>query len=154
MVRLRLSTFVASPIEEVYRHITAYGRDGPVSEEAFQEQYGAVVEREGNSFVVREDVRRYPDDEPEFITWRCTFSFPSDRTMEALDSTWAHRYDSCRSVPGGTLWRVQWDTRVGGLRGVAQYLVFRLVGHRRMRRRLLDPVMQHFEQSESGGEGG
>ena len=146
MARFRLSTLIAAPIEDVYRRVTAYGEDGPLGEEAFQKEYGEVLEQEGNSYVVREDVRRYPDDPPELITWRCTFDFPESRNMESLDSVWAHRRDTFRSDGEGTMWRVDWDTRVGGLRGIIQYLSFRIVGHRRTRRHIMGPVQERFDR--------
>ena len=148
MVRLRLSTFVAAPVEEVYQHVTAYGRHGPISDEEFQQKHGErpwILQRDENTVVVREDVRRFPDDEPDLITWRCTFDYPVARSMEAVDSTWAHRRDTFRAVPGGTRWRAQWDPQAGPLRGVIQYLFFLAVRQRRMRREMLDPVKKHFE---------
>ena len=149
MVRLRLACTIAAPIEEVYERVTAYGADGPTSEDAFREKYGKVVERDGNTIVTEEDVRGYPEDDPDLIRWRCTFDYPSDRTMEAIDSNWAHRRDTFRFDGDATLWRVQWNSRTGGLKGIAQYLFFRLAGHRRLRAETLDPVKQHFEEPES-----
>ena len=152
MARLRLSAFVNAPIEEVYEYVTAFGRDGPLDAESFREKYGVLLRREEDAFIVQEDVRAFPEDEPLLITWRCTFRYPLSRTMEALDSRWANRRDTFREVDDGTAWRVQWDTWGRGLRGIIQYLAFRLVGHRRIRRELLDPVKEHFEKARGPGE--
>lgn len=149
MARLRLSVFIAAPIEDVYQYITDYGKDGPVSDEAFEAQYGTVIEQDGHNFVVEEDVRRYPEDEPEFVTWRCTFTYPTERNMEALDSLWSDRADSLRSADGGTQWTIRWRTKTDGLRGIAQYLFFLLFGHRRMKRDMLTSVKEHFEGDSS-----
>ena len=150
MARLRLSTFITGPIEEVYQHVTAYGKDGPLSDDAFQEKYGTVTERKGDIIEFEEDIRAYPEEEPDVISWRCTFDYPVSRTMEAIDSSWADRSDSFRSQPGGTRWDLQWQTGVGGIRGVVQYLFFVLVGQRRLCRELLDPVRAYFDTSEGG----
>ena len=149
MARLRLSTHIAGPIEEVYQHVTAYGKDGPLSDDTFLEKYGTVIERKGDTILFEEDVRAYPEDEPDLVSWRCTFDYPVSRTMEAIDTSWADRSDSFRSLPDGTRWDVQWQTGVGGIRGIIQYLFFLLVGHRRMRREMLDPVRAHFEPEEA-----
>ena len=122
MARLRLASIVGAPIEEVYRHVTAYGPDGPLDDDRFREEYGDIVDRngDGETVYVREDVRRYPEDDPELITWRCLFDFPKSRTMEAVDSAWADRYDQFEPEGDGTRWTVVWDTRVGGLKGIVQ----------------------------------
>ena len=145
MARLRLSSTVGAPIEDVYRHVTAYGPDGPLDDDRFREEYGEIVGTEGEALLVREDVRRYPEDDPELITWRCTFDFPKSRRMEAVDSAWADRYDRFDTEGDGTRWTVVWDTRVGMLKGIVQWLVFRLFTHKGMRRDLLDPTKDHFE---------
>ena len=154
MALLTISTVVPAPIEEVYAHVTGFGRDGPLAEQAFQEKYGTVIERHESTFVVQEDTRASPENEPDLVSWRCAFDYPTSRSMEAMDSTWAHRRDTFRSVRRGTGWRVRWDTQLGGLLGIAQYLVFRLVGHRRVRRQTFDPVREHFEQRRKCEQGG
>ncbi len=150
MARLTVSTVIAARVEELYRYVTGYGPDGHIDEERFREQYGTVEERDGNVFVVKEDVRRYPEDEPELVTWRCTFDYPSSRTMEALDSTWANRRDTFQAGGAGTTWWVRWGTRIGGRRALAQHLAFRLVGRRRTHRELFDPVKRHFGAGDGG----
>ncbi len=144
MALLRLSVYIHAPIEDVYRHVTAFGADGPVSDEAFASRYGVVLGRDGDSIVVEEDVRHYPEDEPELVRWRCTFEYPTARRMDAVDSIWSDRYDSFRSEKDGTRWSVRWRTKIGGLHGAAQYIYFLLVGGRRMSREVFDPVRKHF----------
>ena len=151
MAKLTLSAIVHAPLEDVYRHVTCYGSDGPVDDKTFAERYGTVEERDGDSFVVEEDVRAYPEDEPDLIRWRCRFEFPFTRTMTAIDSDWADRNDSFEKVSQGTLWRVRWDTRSRGLKTITQYLAFQLTTHRRLRKDLMAPVLQHFKGD--GGEG-
>ena len=133
MARLRLASIVGASVEEVYSHVTSYGPDGPSDDDQFREEYGEIVDREGDALYVREDVRRYPEDDPELITWRCLFDFPKSRSMEAVDSVWANRYDRFEPEGDGTRWTVVWDTRVGGLKGIVQWLVFRLFTHKGMR---------------------
>ena len=154
MAALVISTVIPAPIEEVYERITGFGRDGPVDDQSFQEKYGTLTERHGSTIVVQEDARVNPEDEPDLVSWRCTFDYPTSRTMEALDSTWAHRRDTFRSVGSGTRWSVRWDTQLGGLLGIAQNLVFRLVGHRRIRKQTFGPVRQHFEEQRTSEGGG
>ena len=145
MAIIVISTIIAAPIEELYEHITGFGRDGPIDEQAFEEKYGTVTERQESTFVVREDARANPEDEPDLVTWRCEFNYPTIRSMEAVDSTWANRSDTFHSVSGGTRWSVRWDTRLGGMLGIAQHLVFRAFGHRRIKRETFGPVREHFE---------
>ena len=149
MARFRLTTHVDAPVEDVFRYVTGYGPDGSLDEAIVQEKYGEILEREDGAILVREDVRRYPEDDPELITWRCSFEYASSRTMEALDSAWADRHDSFEAEGAGTRWTVRWNTRIGGLRGLVQYVVFRLRAHRWTRRDLLDPVKDHFEGVDS-----
>lgn len=149
MARLRLSVFIAAPIEDVYQYVTDYGEEGPVSDEAFKAQYGKVIEQDGHRFVIEEDVRRYPEDEPDIVTWRCTFTYPTERIMEAIDSLWSDRADSLRSANGGTQWTIRWRTKIGGVQGIVQYLFFQLFSNRRMKRDVLNPVKEHFEGDSS-----
>lgn len=144
MARFRLITHVDAPVEDVYRYVTGYEPDGTLDDATVQEKYGEILEREDAAILVREDVRRYPEDDPDLVTWRCTFEYASSRKMEAVDSVWADRFDSFEAEGGGTRWTVRWNTRIGGLRGLVQYAVFRLRTHRSMRRDLLDPVKDHF----------
>ena len=148
VVYLNLSTFIAAPPEEVYAEVAVFDRRGPINEEAFRAKYGTVVSREGDIFVTREQL----GEEQEPITWRCTFQYPAQRTMEAVDSLWAHRVDRFRPVNGGTRWTIRWDTRIGGLRGLAQYVFFRMAGHRRIRRRIVDEVVERLQQGEGRPE--
>ena len=145
MFRLNLSTVISAPIREVFEYVSAYDDDGPVSQELFAAEYGRLVESDGDGFIVEEDVRRYPEDDPDLIRWRCTVRYPESRSKEALNELWAHRMDRFRSVDKGTAWKVSWTPRARGLKLVLQYLVFQLIGRRRLKRELVDPVRAHFE---------
>ena len=151
MPKLRLSTIVDAPIEEFYRHVTGYGADGPIDEDAFQKEYGKVLEKDGDTLVTQEEIVRYADEEPERITWRCTFGYPAGRTKEALDSAWAHRTDTLRAVNGEILWSIQWDTRTGGIRGILQWLFFRFRGRKKAHIELLEPVVAAFREEHDTG---
>ena len=152
MAYLNLSTFIPAPVEEVYEYVTAFGNDGPL-DDAFQIEYGELLGRNGNVFVTQEEDTKGGDEGPKKTTWRCTFEYPGRRMMETLDSSWSDRVDLFRPVRGGTRWRIRWNTRIGGIRGVAQYLVFRLVGHKRLRHGILDPVRGHFDARRGGHSG-
>ena len=145
MVFLSLSTFVATPPEEVYQYVTAYGPDVPADETAFQAKYSKVLSREDNVYVTQEEERKYEGEEPEKFTWRCTFEYPSLRTMQALDSGWADRTDRFRPEGGGTRWSIRWNTRTGGVKGLAHYLTFLLLRRRQLRGAIAVPVKAHFE---------
>jgi len=142
MAYFDLSVFIEVPPEEVYQHVTAFGAAGPL-DGAFQAKYGNILSRQGNVFLTQEE--EGTDESAGKITWRCTFEYPSRRVMEALDSSWANRVDLFRPVKGGTSWSIRWDTRIGGLKGIVQYVVFRLIGHRRLRRAMVDPVKAQLE---------
>ena len=150
MVRLRLSTFVAAPVEQVYERVTFYGPGGPTDDEAFAKHYGEIEERTGDVFLVTEDAKRYADDPPELVSWRCSFVYPVSRTMEAINSTWADRRDNFAPEAGGTRWDVEWTTNTGWLRGLTQMFGFKVSAHKRMRQKMLDPVKDFFERGEGG----
>ena len=147
MAFLSISTLIPAPPEDVYQYVTAYGNDGPL-DDAFQAKYGNLVSNQRNVYVTREEDGRDGDEGREEITWSSTFEYPTRRVMVAVDSSWANRVDVFRPVRGGTKWSIRWDTRVGGIRGAAQYLVFRLMGHRRFRRAVVDPIKRNFEGSQ------
>ncbi len=139
MVRLSLSTYIAAAPEDVFRHVTAFGEEGPLSDEAFRAKHGNVLSREGSTFLTREVEG---DDE---VRWRCTFQYPELRSMEALDSSWSSRTDTFQPRRGGTTWTIHWTNGSMGVKGIAQHLAFRLPGHRRVRRAIVEPVTRHFK---------
>lgn len=143
-MRLSFHTTVPGPIEEVYEHVTAMGPEGPVDRALFAHKYGEPVEEAGNVVTTRE---LYGESE---TFWRCTFSFPDRRTMEALAATWADREDVFEAVRGGTRWTVTFDPKVGGVQGLAQWLYFQMVGKYRVGVPVLSPVMQHFRRKARG----
>jgi hypothetical protein len=148
MVRLRLSTFVAAPVQDVYERVTFYGPGGPTDDDAFNDHYGEVVVRTGDVFLVTEDAKRYDDDPPDLISWRCAFVYPKSRTMEAVDSTWADRRDDFAPEADGTRWDVEWNTNTGWLRGLTQMFGFKVSAHNRIRQKMLDPVKEFFEAGD------
>ena len=147
MVRLQISTRVPAPIEDVYQHVTAFGENGLLDIEVSHTEYSEDIHQVGEEYEYSEDVRRYPDDPEDIITWRCTFDFPHHRTMRAVDSDWSHRTDIFLADRGFTHWTVQWDTQDTLLRGVIKFIAFRLITNRSLRRRVLDRVREHFEKN-------
>jgi len=145
MVRLRISTVVPAPVEKVYEHVTGYGPDGPVDEKRFQQTYSEDIRLTDDGYVYTEDIRRYPDDPEEIITWRCTFDYPSHRFMAALDSDWSHRRDVFEPVADATRWTVQWSPQSNLALGLIRFLYFKLKRGKVVRRELMDPVRRHFE---------
>ena len=141
---LRINARIDAAPEEVYRHVALWDGDGPTDEARFTEHYGEIVERDGGSLVIDEDVSRYPDDPPDIVRWRCFFDFPERRQMVAVDSAWADREDIFTEENGGTRWRVRWRTKMGGIRGVLQIVYFWLVQGRAMSRDVFGPVKERF----------
>ncbi len=144
MARLRLSTIIPAPVEDVYQYVTGYGAGGVIDEEDFQSQFGEVLEREGDTLVLREDTRLHPDDAPVMVTWRYTFDYSSQRGMETSDSMWANRYDTFRPADGGARWTVTWVTKRSGPRSILQYVFFKILGRRRIRKQVVEPVSRQF----------
>jgi hypothetical protein len=145
MVRLKLSTFIAAPVEDVYERVTDYGPDGPTDDDTFTKHYGEINERTGDVFLVTEDAKRYDDDPPSLISWRCTFVYAESRTMEAVASTWADRRDDFASEADGTRWDVEWKIHTGWLSGLVKLFGFKVWANKRMREKMLDPVKEYFE---------
>jgi hypothetical protein len=136
---------VPAPVAKVYEHVTAYGPEGPVNEEQFRQRYSEDIRHTTEGYVYTEDVRRYPDDPAEIITWRCTFEYPSSRIMTALDSDWSDRRDVFEPLADATRWTVRWSTHGSLIHGLFQLLFFRLTRGKRLKRTILDPVVRHFE---------
>jgi hypothetical protein len=151
MVRLSISILVPAPVEKVYEHVTAFGRDGPVDEERFQHQYSEDIRRTADGYVYTEDIRRYPDDPEDVITWLCSFDYPSRRVMTAVDSDWSHRRDYFEPIADATRWTVQWSTRGNLAHGLIQYLFFKLKRSKAIGREMMEPVRHHFEAGGAPG---
>jgi hypothetical protein len=132
-------------LEKVYEYVTAYGPQGPVDWEQFRKQYAEDIRDTDDGYVYTEDIRRYPDDPEELITWRCTFEYPNRRLMTALDSSWSHRRDDFETIADATRWTVRWTTRGNLAQGLIQLLFFKIRRSSAIRRELLDPVRLHFE---------
>ena len=141
---LQINDHIDAPPDEVYRHVTLWGENGPTEEAGFVSHYGEIVERDGGALVIDEDVSRYPDDPPDIVRWRCFFDFPKRRQMVAVDSTWADREDIFTEEKEGTRWRVRWRTKIGGIRGALQIVYFWLVQGRAMSRDVFGPVKERF----------
>ena len=144
---LRLNAYIDAPREEVYRYVALYDADGPIDEAEFVSRYGEIVERDGDTIVVDEDVRSFEEDPPDIVRWRCSFDYPARRAMVAVDSVWADREDTFGEEDGGTRWTIRWRTKTGGWRGALQTVFFWLVQGRRLGREVFGPVREHF----SGG---
>ncbi len=145
MVRLRISIVVPAPVGDVYEYVTAYGPEGPVDEEEFRQRYSENIRRTADGYVYTEDVRKYPDDPEEVITWPCNFQYPSLRFMTAVDSNWSHRRDDFAPSADATRWTVQWSTHGNLAQGLIQLLFFKIRRGKAITRDILDPVRRHFE---------
>mgnify|MGYP000663361397 CR=1 FL=1 len=105
-----------------------------------------LVERlTDDGYVYTEDIRRYPDNPEEIITWRCTFDYPSRRFMAALDSDWSHRRDVFEPVADATRWTVQWSPQSNLALGLIRFLYFKIRRGKVIMREIMDPVRRHFE---------
>lgn len=143
-MRLSFHTTVPAPIEEVYEYVTAMGPEGPVDPVAFAQKYGEMVEETQGAVLTRDT------DEDDEVLWLCAFEYPSRRTMEAVETTWADREDAFEAVRGGTRWTVTFIPKTGGLHGLVQYLYFQAVGKYRVGVPVLSPVVQHFRRKARG----
>lgn len=146
MARLRVSTTIPAPIEDVYQHVTGYGADGVIDDEVFKTQFGEVLESDGDILMVQEDTRLHPDDPPDLVTWRYAFDYLSGRSMETSDSIWANRYDTFHPAGDGTKWTVTWVTKRKGPRSIVQFVFFKILGRRSIRRQVVEPVSRHFQR--------
>ena len=146
MVKIRLSARVQASVEDVYQHVTAHGEDGLMDDELVHEKYSDDIHVDGADFIYTEDTRRHEDDPPETITWRCSFDYPNQRVMRAVDSNWSHRTDTFQPDRGFTHWTVQWDIQDNLLRSIIKYLAYKVGTHRSLRRQIINPVVEHFEK--------
>ena len=143
-MKLSFHTTVPGPIEEVYEYVTAVGPDGPLDRVLFSQKYGEMVEETEGAVLTRDT------DEGDEVLWLCAFEYPTRRTMEAVESTWADREDVFEIVKGGTRWTVTFNPKTGGLQGLVQYLYFLAVGKYRVGVPVLSPVVQHFRRKARG----
>lgn len=143
-MKLSFHTTVPASIEEVYEYVTAFGPEGPVDRALFSQKYGETVEETEGAVLTRDT------DEGDEALWLCAFEYPTRRTMEAVESTWADREDLFETVRGGTRWTVNFIPKTGGLQGLVQYLYFQVVGKYRVGVPVLSPVVQHFRRKARG----
>lgn len=143
-MKLSFHTTVPASIEEVYEYVTAVGPEGPVDRALFSQKYGETVEETEGAVLTRDT------EEGDEALWLCAFEYPTRRTMEAVESTWADREDLFETVRGGTRWTVNFIPKTGGLQGLVQYLYFQAVGKYRVGVPVLSPVVQHFRRKARG----
>jgi hypothetical protein len=138
MTKLHVSTFIPGTQKEVYTFVTAYGSEGVADPTKFTEKHGQIVQSEGNIITTKDSQAGYD------LTWRCTFSYPNKRLMEAIDSNWAHRTDFFTMANLGTQWAITWETNRGGPAGGVQSLFFHFFTKKRVYQSSINPVIQHF----------
>ena len=150
-MKLSFHCNIPAPIEEVYEYVTAMGPTGTVDQALFVQKYGELVQEVDGAVLTRDT-----EDDAEAL-WRCTFTYPERRTMEAIDSSWSDREDVFERVKDGTRWTVTFNPKSRALHGLVQWLYFLAVGKYRVGVPVLSPVVQHFrrkarEAAESGEE--
>ncbi len=148
MVLLKIRTQIPATPPQVFEYVTAFSSDGQVNQQALENKYGRLLEQEGHTYTFLESIGGG-------ITWRCTFEPPSHRAMRTVGSTWSDRLDWFEPAPGGTTWSVAWEPKASGKAVYIKWLFFHLWDKRRVRTRLIIPVLLHFhrlrlEQSRQG----
>ena len=146
MVKIRLSARVPAPVEDVYQHVTAFGEDGLLDEEIVHERYSEDIRLDGAEYVYTEDTRIHEDDPSQIITWKCSFDYPNQRVMRAVDSNWSHRTDTFHPDRGFTHWTVMWEIQDNFFRSLIKYFAYKVGTHRSLRRLVINPVIKHFEK--------
>ena len=141
MPKLKVSAVIKAPPEKVFEYVTAFGKDGPIDEQAFQERNGKVQSREESVFLTQEEEGPGKD---RLINWRCTFNYPTLRVKEARDSLWADRIDYFEPVNGGTRWSVEWRSKMGFITALVQFIIFKLRAQKIYRSQILQPTIDHF----------
>jgi hypothetical protein len=143
MVFLKIRTQVPAAPAQVFEYVTAYSTDGQadgrVNQRTLENKYGRLLEREGNTYTFLESIGGG-------ITWRCTFEPTSHRAMRTVDSNWSDRLDWFEPAPGGTKWTIAWELKVSGAAICTKWLFFHLLDKRRVRTRLIIPVLLHFHR--------
>jgi hypothetical protein len=123
--------------------VTSYPVGGQANVEALESRYGKLLEREGSTLTFLEDVG-------DGLTWQCVFDPPNQRVMRAVDSTWSDRTDRFEAADGGTLWTITWDMKASGIKVYTRWLTFLLRDRRLIYRRVVSPVVAHFQEGVSG----
>ncbi len=148
MFLLKIRTQIPATPPQVFEYVTAFSSDGQVNQQALENKYGRLLEQEGNTYTFLESIGGG-------ITWRITFEPPNHRAMRTVGSTWSDRLDWFEPAPGGTTWSVAWEPKASGKAVYIKWLFFHLWDKRRVRTRLIIPVLLHFhrlrlEQSRQG----
>ena len=139
---IKFQTVVQGKIEQVYEHVTGFAATGRFNQKALEEKHGPLLEREGDTYIFREDSE-------DGVTWRCAYDPPRQRIMRAQESNWADRIDLFEPRQEGTLWTVIWEPKARGFRAYTQWLGFRLRGKRQVYQEVILPVVRHFEERPS-----
>ena len=79
MAKLTLSALILGERSQVYEYVTIYGSQGPTDLRSFREIYGTVIGQEDSTMITRDEEELDP------ITWNCTFDYPTERLMEAIN---------------------------------------------------------------------
>ncbi len=139
MVLLKIRTHITATPPQVYEYVTAFSSDGQVNQQALENKYGRLLEQEGDTYTFLESTGAG-------VTWRCTFEPPRHRAMRAMGSAWSDRFDYFEPGPEGTTWTVAWELPATGAAGFIKWLFFHLWDKRRVRTRLIIPVLMHFHR--------
>ena len=143
MPRIQVQAIVPASPEAVFEHVTAFAVTGRTGRRALEEKYGRLVGRDGDTYTFKEETK---EDAEEGVTWRCTFTPPTQRVMQAPGSQWADRIDWFHPWEEGTLWTVLWEGKGRGVRVFTQWLGFQFRGKRRTYAEVIIPVVRHFEE--------
>jgi hypothetical protein len=142
MPKLKFHSLVPASVDQVYEHVTGFPASGPADEEALENKYGRMLERNNNTFTFQEIA------EPG-VKWRCIFQPPTLRTMRALDSSWSDRIDQFEPAPaGGTTWTITWEPKGRGLAAYTQWLAFQFKHKQQVYGMIVLPVLQYFRRDE------
>ena len=142
MAKLTLSALILGERSQVYEYVTIYGSQGPTDLRSFREKYGTVISQQDSTMITQDEEELDP------ITWNCKFDYPTERLMEAIDARWATRRDMFEDDSGGTRWTVQFETNRSGLVGLVQQIFFFAITGNRIRKALIEPVIDHFQSGK------
>ena len=110
---------------------------------ALAQKYGCLESQRGETYTFHED------GDPG-VTWEYTFNPPHRRVMRATDAEWSDRTDFFEPALLGTLWTIIWEPKSHGSRGITQWLAFKLTHRHDARRRIILPVLEHFQRLARG----
>ena len=143
MPKLILKAIVPRVVPEVYEHVTAYSANGAPEMAALTAKYGRLQTQSGEIYTFQEE------GDP-WVTWQCTFNPPHSRVMSAPEARWSNRTDYFQPVDAGTYWTIVWETKGYGVSRFIQWFAFQLKHRREARRRIVQPVLEHFRRVARG----